>query len=371
MLPCTPNDSVIEPQVHRDPFFSLRRPSRSILGRVLADLLVRLLIVSTLPSNYQAAAALFPVSVLWPLVATEETAEATSSACIFETRVRGFEKENEPLFGLESSQAAESRRGYDLGYGGIASDRLLNAKARFYDPLYGRFISQDSFLGQIDDPPSLHRYFYANDRPTFFVDPTGHQSAEANSRETHDFEEWYQKFYGDAGRKIDQPVTVNEDHGPIGNPLFGAYEWVASTSAGKAAIGALAWANDKVEAIAKKSSIALGGITRDLWGYMGGGPTPEQQDVARHRDEQTYAFTEERDQRALHNTELTFKSLPSETGEAVKQVSEPIIREAVPIVVAGAAEKVAGEMLSLADDAVRGLKRVPKSGAFANDLPLA
>jgi len=50
---------------------------------------------------------------------------------------------------------------------------LFNAKARYFDPQIGRFTSQDSFLGQIDNPPSLHRYFYGNANPVRFVDPTG------------------------------------------------------------------------------------------------------------------------------------------------------------------------------------------------------
>ncbi len=55
----------------------------------------------------------------------------------------------------------------------------LYAKARFLDPKLGRFISQDSFLGQIDEPPSLHRYLYANDNPTTYVDEDGHVAATA------------------------------------------------------------------------------------------------------------------------------------------------------------------------------------------------
>ena len=51
---------------------------------------------------------------------------------------------------------------------------LYNAKARYFDPKLGRFLTQDSFLGQIDEPPSLHRYLYANDNPTRYVDPRGH-----------------------------------------------------------------------------------------------------------------------------------------------------------------------------------------------------
>jgi RHS repeat-associated protein len=61
---------------------------------------------------------------------------------------------------------------------------LFNAKARYFDPQIGRFSSQDSFIGQIDDPPSLHRYFYANANPTRFVDPTGFASEDATPTKT-------------------------------------------------------------------------------------------------------------------------------------------------------------------------------------------
>jgi RHS repeat-associated protein len=170
-------------QVYREPFaVSFRRPSRSILSRFLAHLLIRLLIVSALPTQWQAASALFPVSMLWPLVvpaSDEAPPPAAASACGPETRVWGFEQEIGPRVGAEAAQAAESRRGYEVGYDGSASDRLFNAKARFYDPTVGRFTTQDNVLGQIDDPPSLHRYFYANDNPTRYLDTTGHTGVSA------------------------------------------------------------------------------------------------------------------------------------------------------------------------------------------------
>jgi len=37
----------------------------------------------------------------------------------------------------------------------------------------GRFINQDDFLGDVSNPPSIHRFMYAHARPTFFVDPSG------------------------------------------------------------------------------------------------------------------------------------------------------------------------------------------------------
>jgi RHS repeat-associated protein len=51
---------------------------------------------------------------------------------------------------------------------------LVYAGARYYDPATGRFITQDSYLGEAGTPPSLHRYLYAYGSPTVWTDPTGH-----------------------------------------------------------------------------------------------------------------------------------------------------------------------------------------------------
>ena len=44
------------------------------------------------------------------------------------------------------------------------------------DPDTGRFINQDSYLGKVVMPPSLHRYLYAFGNPTVWIDPTGYAS---------------------------------------------------------------------------------------------------------------------------------------------------------------------------------------------------
>jgi RHS repeat-associated protein len=46
--------------------------------------------------------------------------------------------------------------------------------ARYYDDRTGRFLSQDSFTGDIAAPPSLHRYSYAFGNPTTYTDRNGH-----------------------------------------------------------------------------------------------------------------------------------------------------------------------------------------------------
>ena len=57
---------------------------------------------------------------------------------------------------------------------------LIYAKARFYDPDVGRFLNQDSLLGNIVQPPSLHRYAYVMMNPLRFFDANGLQSQASN-----------------------------------------------------------------------------------------------------------------------------------------------------------------------------------------------
>jgi RHS repeat-associated protein len=50
---------------------------------------------------------------------------------------------------------------------------LYYAKARFYDPELGRFLTRDPVPGGIFEPQSLHPYLYAYGNPTVYLDPDG------------------------------------------------------------------------------------------------------------------------------------------------------------------------------------------------------
>lgn len=76
--------------------------------------------------------------------------------------------------------ASANRFGF-TGYLFDSETQLYFAKARYYDPVIGRFTTQDSFLGELNDPPSLHRYFYANANPLRYVDPSGFAPEDAAS----------------------------------------------------------------------------------------------------------------------------------------------------------------------------------------------
>jgi RHS repeat-associated protein len=54
-----------------------------------------------------------------------------------------------------------------------AESGLVYAKARFYDPEVGLFLSSDLAEGDRSLPPSLHRYLYAFQNPTVYVDLDG------------------------------------------------------------------------------------------------------------------------------------------------------------------------------------------------------
>ncbi|RTE11540.1 RHS repeat-associated core domain-containing protein [Paenibacillus whitsoniae] len=51
---------------------------------------------------------------------------------------------------------------------------LYYLRARYYDPSVGRFINEDTYEGQIDNPLSLNLYTYVHNNPLTNVDPTGH-----------------------------------------------------------------------------------------------------------------------------------------------------------------------------------------------------
>ncbi len=111
-------------------------------------------------------------------------------------------------FRFPSELTASKNRFAFTGYEWDQETGLFNAKARYFDPTIGRFTSQDSFLGQIDNPPSLHRYFYADDNPTRYWDPTGH----------------FSESLGDAARKGQTIVcdssgcSVSDAKAPVNRP---------------------------------------------------------------------------------------------------------------------------------------------------------
>ena len=72
-------------------------------------------------------------------------------------------------FRFPSELAASKNRFAFTGHIYDSETGLYNAKARYFDPKLGRFLTQDSFLGNHDNPPSLHRYAYGFNNPLVYI----------------------------------------------------------------------------------------------------------------------------------------------------------------------------------------------------------
>ena len=82
--------------------------------------------------------------------------------------------------GFSDNAYPSSRSGE--GYTGHVNDRQLELtymRARFYDPVLGRFLSNDPVGFTSENPTSFNRYAYANNSPYRFVDPDGRDAKEA------------------------------------------------------------------------------------------------------------------------------------------------------------------------------------------------
>jgi RHS repeat-associated protein len=238
---------------------------------------------------------------------------------------------------------------------------LYNAKARYFDPKLGRFLTQDSFLGQIDNPPSLHRYFYANANPLRYVDPTGHQSQPANQAEVDEG----QAIFDDAklalddlakasphlagpasesARQTTEHVVVDEDHGPLGNIIEGGAKWLANTWVGRKTREGVAYAFDSLDALAKKMGSASSGVVHSQAGEQ----DPAQR--ASRADAQLALEGEYAERVAQRNIG---KSFQNEAADIAREGAEQATREGVPMVVAAMAGKGVKALSGLGDDLIR------------------
>ena len=73
-----------------------------------------------------------------------------------------------------------SGRNFDneICYTGQIYDRssgLYYYNARYYDPENARFLTQDTYRGEAEQPDTLHLYAYCKNNPINYVDPSGHE----------------------------------------------------------------------------------------------------------------------------------------------------------------------------------------------------
>ena len=80
---------------------------------------------------------------------------------------------------LNRPSVLENESSYETGYKYTGQHQeieigLYYYGARFYDQRVGRFVSEDSYLGELENPTTQHPYLYVSNSPMKYVDPTGH-----------------------------------------------------------------------------------------------------------------------------------------------------------------------------------------------------
>jgi len=71
----------------------------------------------------------------------------------------------------------------NITYAGYQYDQESNLyylNSRYYDPVTARFLSEDTYGGDPNDPLSLNRYTYCHNEPLMYTDPTGHVNIYGN-----------------------------------------------------------------------------------------------------------------------------------------------------------------------------------------------
>jgi RHS repeat-associated protein len=117
---------------------------------------------------------------------------------------------------------------YDINTG------LQYLRARYYEPSTGRFLSRDSYLGNVMEPLTLNRYAYVSNNPIMYDDPTGHIlegfiSAVSNAWEN----------FKETGKEIINSVTtfVSEVSANLNNIVHDAVDKVGNIILGNSSNG--------------------------------------------------------------------------------------------------------------------------------------
>jgi len=128
-------------------------------------------------------------------------------------------------FGVRTqTQSSAQNSNKNFGYTGEMFDDatgLLYLRARYYDPVLGRFISPDPFLGRMEEPVTQNRYIYVHNNPLLYTDPSGL----ATTQEC--------EFFGGCGpgqnfTSLGTGSAVSDDYGPSVDTMIGATGLVAT-----------------------------------------------------------------------------------------------------------------------------------------------
>jgi len=110
---------------------------------------------------------------------------------------------------LESTGEVNNNIRYS-GYQYEEETGLYYVNARMYDPKTARFLQEDTYTGDPNDPLSLNLYTYCSNNPLIYLDPTGHSLEEIGN--------FFKTVAGKAGKAIKEAKeSINEENfGKIG-----------------------------------------------------------------------------------------------------------------------------------------------------------
>ena len=84
--------------------------------------------------------------------------------------------------------------------------------SRMYDPITARFLQEDTYTGEPNDPLSLNLYTYTKNNPLIYVDPTGHRPIEGADSTNEDWSyEGRQKNATSRIKKINRDVQIRQE----------------------------------------------------------------------------------------------------------------------------------------------------------------
>jgi RHS repeat-associated protein len=140
-------------------------------------------------------------------------------------------------FGYDYGYGYTSSKGYSNTFGGLLDQDVLGdgnvfgytglqydestglnyARARYYSPQMGRFISEDMYKGSIWEPQLQNLYKYVSNNPLRYIDPSGHlQDSDEKYKTSNPFVygqlEFLTKLYEAAGTEVPNKSMQDQIH---------------------------------------------------------------------------------------------------------------------------------------------------------------
>jgi len=136
-----------------------------------------------------------------------------------------------------------------------------------YDPVIGRFVSEDSIVPDWDDPQALNRYAYVLNNPLAYIDPNGNAAA--------DWADAWEANAAESSAALDQMVSAYPSTWPVAAAVQTAMDVgsgfvdILKLGEGTAEGGLKGYAQDTLRAVGI-ASMSAGAMTKSAQALKGG-----------------------------------------------------------------------------------------------------